>query len=234
MKVTHNEQKQRWNKEHESPFALKQMDAKKGSGGLISFLEFLKKEGRVNQVGLEMCCGKGRNIIWLTLQNEIEKMFGFDFSEVAIKEAENRVLAEKLQGKTNFQVMDATEAWNYESNFFDFGIDCFGSTDIEDSAKRQFAADEMYRVIKPGGYFLVYVMSDEDEYHKSIRAESPADEVGAFVHPDTGKFEKVFTESELDQMYSKYKLIESRRVEKNAEFFGKLYYCRHHWRIYQK
>lgn len=35
-------------------------------------------------------------------------------------------------------------------------------------------------------------------------------------------------------MYKKYTLVEALRIEKTAEFFGKTYYCKHHWRVYQK
>lgn len=223
MTITHEEQRKNWNKEHQTPLALKQMDAKKGSSGLVPFLEFLKKNNIENVVGLEMCCGKGRNVMWLAMQFEIQKMYGFDFSDVAMEEAKKRVREEGLEAKTQFDVMDATETWNYDSDFFDFGIDCFGSTDIEDPVKRQFAVDEMYKVIKPGGYFLTYVMSTDDEYHKLMIEKSPAGEPGAFIQPDAGKFEKVFLEQELDTMYKKYTLVEARRIEKTAEFFGKAY-----------
>jgi len=234
MSITHEEQKERWNKEHQTPLALKQIDARKGSSGLAPFLEFLRQKDLNDLTGLEMCCGKGRNVIWLARKKEIQKMYGFDFSSVAIEEAKKRASEENVANKTHFDLMDASEPWKYDSNIFDFSIDCFASTDIEDSKLRQFAADEMYRVIKPSGYFLVYVMSTDDEYHKIMIEKSPAGEQGAFIQPDAGKFEKVFSEEELDSMYRKYKLIEARRIEKMAEFFGKSYYNKHHWRLYQK
>lgn len=77
-------------------------------------------------------------------------------------------------------------------------------------------------------------MSTDDEYHKMMIEQSPAEEKNAFVHPETGKFEKVFSEKELDEIYKNFILVESERIEKQAEFFGKLYYCKHHWRIYKK
>lgn len=234
MSITHEEQREKWNKEHQTPLALKQMDVRKSSSGLMPFFEFLKQNNKKDLIGLEMCCGKGRNVIWLALQEEIQKMYGFDFSDVAITEAKKRAVEEGVGAKIQFDLMDATETWKYDSDFFDLGIDCFASTDVEDPRKRQFAVDEMYRVIKPNGYFLVYVMSTEDEYHKMMIEKSPAGEQGAFIQPDAGKFEKVFSDGELDSMYKKYTLIEARRIEKTAEFFGKSYHNRHHWRLYQK
>jgi ubiquinone/menaquinone biosynthesis C-methylase UbiE len=233
-RITHNEQKKKWNEEHSNPFALKQMDALKGSSALKPFVEFLEKEGKQNLVGVEMGCGKGRNVIWLAQQSIFQKVFGFDFSEVAIEESEKRAKKEGVFEKAHFDVMDATQPWKYESNFFDFGIDCTASTDIESVEGRKFSISEMYRVLKPGGYLLVYVMSTEDEYHKMIIEQSPAEEANAFLHPKTGKFEKVFSEVELDEMYKDFELIKAMRINKSSDFFEKSYKSFMHWRIYRK
>lgn len=219
MVITHQEQKERWNKEHEKPLALTQMDSKKLSSGVQPFLEFLLKQHCNNLVGIEMGCGKGRNVIGLARQNMIKKMYGFDFSEVAIKEAEKRSREENIASKVQFNVMDAVQPWEYADNFFDVGIDCFASTDIENFDGRQFAVNEMQRVLKPGGYFLVYVMSTDDEFHKEMIEKSPAEEKHAFYNIVNQKFEKVFSEDELDSMYKKFTLVASRRIEKTTEFF---------------
>ena len=216
------------------PLALKQMDVRSMSRGVLMFLDFLKERNLKNLVGLEMGCGKGRNVIELAKDGIVSKMFGFDFSEVAIAEANKRANGEKVSGKTQFSVMDATERWNYESDSFDFGIDCFASTDIEDPKKRIFAVQEMHRILKLGGYFLVYVMSTEDEYHRMMIQQSPAEEKNAFYNSSNGKFEKSFSEEELEGMYKDFKLVKAERVVKTTEFFGKSYGCKHHWRIYQK
>lgn len=234
MPITHFEQKERWNKEHEKPLALKQMDSKNLSSGIAPFLEFLRQEKKEHIVGLEMGCGKGRNVIGLAHQKVIKKMYGFDFSEVAIKEAQKRAIKEDVTNKVQFDVMDATRPWKYADNFFDVGIDCFASTDIESHKGRQFAINEMHRVLKPGGYFLIYVMSTDDEFHKEMIEKSPAEEKHSFYNAVNKKFEKVFSEDELDNMYKRFTLVESRRIEKTTEFFGKSYYCKHHWRIYKK
>src|SRR5438105_283659 len=111
MPITHEQQKERWNKEHQTPFALKQMDTTQLSSGVVLFLEFLEKQNNKDLVGLEMGCGKGRNVIGLAHSAVISKMYGFDFSEVAIDEAKKRAKESSLESKTQFDVMDATEPW---------------------------------------------------------------------------------------------------------------------------
>ncbi|MBI2889031.1 MAG: class I SAM-dependent methyltransferase [Candidatus Liptonbacteria bacterium] len=234
MPITHDEQREKWNEEHRTPFALKQMDVQTASRGVRLFLEFLQRKDAHNLIGLEMGCGKGRNVIGLARENIVTKMYGFDFSDVAIGEARRRAEEEKVSSKVQFDVMDATQTWKYESDFFDFGIDCFASTDIESMEGRKFAVGEMRRVLKPSGYFLVYVMSTDDEYHKMMAVKSPADEANAFYNEVNGKFEKSFSKEELDAMYKNFKLIESKRIEKATKFFEKSYNCKLHWRVYKK
>ncbi len=233
MSITHEEQRKKWNEEHSHPLVLKMMDARKGSSSLEPFVDFLKKENAAALFGVEMGCGKGRNVIWLAQQALFSKVYGFDFSEVAIEEAKKRAEEGGVTNKVQFDVMDATLPWGYESNFFDFGIDCTASTDIENIEGRRAAITEMRRVLKPEGYFLVYVMSTEDEYHRMIIGQSPAEEENAFIHPDTGKFEKVFSEQELNELYKNFELVEARRINKSSEFFGKSYASFMHWRIYK-
>ncbi len=232
--ITHDEQKERWDQEHAKPFALTQMDSHEPSNALAPFVVFLEKEGRTRLSGVEMGCGKGRNVIWLAKQPIVSQMNGFDFSTVAIEEARRRALEQGVAEKAVFDVMDATLPWSYDAESFDFGIDCTASVDIESPEGRATAIREMRRVLKKEGLLLVYVMSTDDEYHKELIAKSPAEESNAFIHPQTGKFEKVFSEEELDRMYAEFSLVEARRIPKVTEFFGKPYQCLLHWRVYRK
>ncbi|HYC34461.1 MAG TPA: class I SAM-dependent methyltransferase [Candidatus Paceibacterota bacterium] len=231
--ISHQQQKEKWEIEHGNPTALLRMDSFEGSSGVKEFVKFLVSTGKTNLKGLEMGCGKGRNVMYLAKQSQVKEMTGFDFSLTAIKEAKRRAEEANISN-VEFLTMDATEPWQFESDSFDFVIDCFASTDIEDAQGRQFAIDEAHRVLKPGGFLLVYVLSEDDEYHKEIMSESPAVEKLAFIHPKTGKFEKVFSGEELDLVYKNFTLLLSKRIEKTAEFFGKSYNCLHHWRVYQK
>lgn len=234
MPITHEEQRQKWNKEHAHPYALLQMDSHEASSSIERFLGFLKARGFGGAKGVEMGCGKGRNVIALAKEGFVSMMYGFDFSDVAILEAARRAAEEDILAKTDLKVADATEEWPYLSDHFDFGIDCAASTDIETAEGRLFAGREMFRVLKPGGFLLVWAMSEEDEYHKLMRARSPAEEANAFYHPRTGKFEKVFTEEELDTLYEKFLAVEKLRIPKTSRFFGVPYATSMHWRIYQK
>ena len=227
---THEDQQRIWDEEHKHPKVLLQMDSEDGSGGVKKFWDFLSQSGAKNLKGLEMGCGKGRNVIWLASQGV--DMYGFDFSPAAIEEATRR--AEKAGATSaHFDVMDATREWKYDSDSFDFAIDCFASTDIESPEGRAFAISELHRVLKSGGYLLAYLLSTDDEFHKEMIIESPAEQANAFHHA-TGKFEKTFDEEELKEIYRDFKVVKWERIDKTAQFNGKDYACKHFWLVLSK
>lgn len=230
--INHATQKKIWEEEHKKPYILKQMDSGNPSSGVVRFWDWLKNKKHHKKIkGIEMGCGKGRNVIWLAKQG-IE-MTGFDFSKNAIKESISR--AEKEKVATKFIMHDAIKKWPFKSNSFDLGIDCFVTTDIETIGGRKFAVNELIRVVRPGGLILVYVLSINDEYHKEMIRKSPSDEENAFLNPISGKFEKTFDRLELLNLYKKsVLLVEEKRIKKIESFFGKDYKCKHYWMIFQK
>lgn len=227
---SHEDQRRIWEEEHKKPQVLLQMDSEKPSSGVQKFWTYLVEQGCGRARGIEMGCGKGRNVIGLA--KEGVEMHGFDFSPSAIEEARSR--AERAGASTaHFKVQDATETWDYESDSFDFGIDCFATTDIESAKGRAAAVREMYRVLKPGGLLLAYLLSTDDEFHKEMVTKQPAHERNAFHH-STGKFERTFDQGDIDTQYGAFETVVSERVEKTAEFFGKDYACRHFWVVLRK
>lgn len=227
--TTHEEQRKAWDAEHAKPNVLLQMDSDRPSGGVVKFWEYLREFP--HERGVEMGCGKGRNVIWLAAQGV--RMSGFDVSPIAIDEARRRAIASGAKERVDLRAADATEEWPYAPDTFDFGIDCFASTDIEDPALRARAASEMRRVLKPGGRVLAYLLSPEDEFHAEMIRTSPANEANAFVHA-TGKFEKTFSEEEARALYGDFRPVRIERFEKTAEFGGRSYDCRHVWAVFEK
>lgn len=230
--VTHADQQRIWDDEHRAPTILPQMDARDPSSAVEAFLIWLQDHGVRSGKGLEMGCGKGRNCIFLA--GSAYTMDGFDFSRHAIEESKRRAAETNLQDRVTFHVMDATLPWEFPDGQFNFAVDCFASTDIESGEGRVAAAREMHRVLRSGGYLLVYAASSDDTYHTEIIAQSPGEELHTFVHPRTGKFEKIFSLTELQKLYQPFRLLEHRLIEKKTTFQGREYPCLNHWCIFQK
>lgn len=231
--ITHRKQQEIWDKEHKHPYVLLQMDSENPSSGISQLIDWLKERGIATGLrGIELGCGKGRNVIGLAKLGF--EMKGIDFSPAAIKEAKKRARKAGVADRAKFLVHDATQRWPFETDTFELAVDCFVTTDIESSQGRKFAADEITRVLQPAGYLLAYLLSPEDEFHKEMLRKSPTSERNAFLHPTTGKFEKIFDRDEILSLYDKLKLVEEKRVQKVATFFNKEYKCYHYWMIFQK
>jgi ribosomal protein S18 acetylase RimI-like enzyme/SAM-dependent methyltransferase len=232
--ITHQQQKDKWEEEHKAPNVLPQMDAGDASGGVVKFLQWMMTNGKKPEelAGLEMCCGKGRNVIWLAKQGV--NMIGIDFSAVAINEAQSRAKDTGVGTLAHFAVQDTTLPYPIKPASLDFAFDCFGSTDIESVDGREAARNNVIATLKPGGYLMLYLLSSDDEFQKEMIADSPGPDEGSFINPINGKYEKSFSEEEIKGLYKELKLCTLERIPKKVTFFGKEYNCNYIWAVFQK
>ena len=101
--ISHTDQQKIWEEEHKNPYVLLPMDSNEASSGVSSFWDWLKEKGGVEKLrGIEMGCGKGRNSIWLAKQGA--NMTAFDFSSIAIDEAQKRSVVAGTESNTHFIV----------------------------------------------------------------------------------------------------------------------------------
>lgn len=229
MADSHDRQRALWDAEHARPHMLLPMDSHEPSSGVRLFWDWMKMHHVSSPLhGLEMGCGKGRNSIWLAQQGC--SMTAFDFSDAAITEAKNR--AGKVSKQIEFLLHDATVRWPFPDRSFDFGVDCFASSDIETSEGRVFARDEFARVLKPGSYLFVYALGASSVFQGKMIHESPGPENNSFLHP-SGKFEKAYDEQELLDFYSGFHLREKKITHGETEFYGKMYATENYWCVFQ-
>jgi ubiquinone/menaquinone biosynthesis C-methylase UbiE len=68
--------------------------------------------------------------------------------------------------------------------------------------------DEIFRVLKPGGYlFMKTFLKDEDLHTRRLLKEHPSSEEGAYIHPVMGVSEYVYSEDELVEFLSTHFII---------------------------
>lgn len=223
-----------WENEHKNPCIFPHLDRNEVSGGVVAFWKWLSEfknstPGLLH--GLEMCCGKGRNALWLAEQGAY--MTGFDFAKCAIRAARIRVPHEQRK-RAIFLQHDAILRWPFKSKLFDFIIDCFGSTDVEGKANRSFMRCEILRVLKPGGYLFLYTNSVKSEFYKKMASQNMAGEKNVYYYPETGKFEKVYDDEELREAYRDFTLVKARTFSRTSPIFNNEYIWHHYWSIYQK
>jgi SAM-dependent methyltransferase len=82
------------------------------------------------------------------------------------------------------------------------------------SADRESLRGEILRVMKSGGWIILKTfLADEDLHTKRLLRDHPADEPGAYMHPEFGMYEYVWTEHALREFLEPYFTLH--KVEKS-------------------
>lgn len=103
-----------------------------------------------NKKVLEIGAGRGAFAIWMAQQYPSALITATDFSERAIAIARNKVY-DSTYDNLSFEVANA-ESLQYPDKYFDFIISC---ETMEHVLNPQAMANEMHRVLKPGGSVIL-------------------------------------------------------------------------------
>jgi hypothetical protein len=82
------------------------------------------------------------------------EMTGFDFSSYAISIAKKRAAQGEFPKPSFLIVHDAMTKWPFPKNFFDIGIDNFGSSDYRKRAWQTFCDKRIFASIKTERVFI--------------------------------------------------------------------------------
>jgi methyl halide transferase len=128
---------------------------------------------------VDIGCGTGRNSVYMSSLG-IE-VLGFDFSDIAIEHAQNRMQTSHLNYIPSFKVHDLTTGIPGNDSEFDFAIDVFVYKHQIASATRTKYRKELHRVLNPDGLLLVSLADREDGYYKNC----PDSEISEIGNPRT-------------------------------------------------
>lgn len=130
---------------------------------------FIKKYFRKNSSVLDIGCGMGRTTFGLKKLGY--NVIGVDITHSMIREAEK--FNKKYKEHISFHVMDATKL-KFKDQSFDNAIFSFnGLMQIPGENNRIKAMKEIYRVLKPQGYFIFTTHTKESKMLKWILKAIP-------------------------------------------------------------
>jgi ubiquinone/menaquinone biosynthesis C-methylase UbiE len=126
-----------------------------------ALMEFATVHGiMLGPTALDIGCGKGRNALFLALHGF--QVAAFDIVEEAISTLKKR--AEEAGVKIAAHVGAMDELWPYSDNFFDLIVDDTASMSIGYESGIFVCREEMRRVLKPGGYVVIYSLANDDPF----------------------------------------------------------------------
>ncbi len=179
------------------------------SEDLEKFTRFLEREsGRsllnVTASVLDLGCGNGRNLFWLS-ENYGARGIGYDISGSAISQAKKRTAEAGLP--LSFETRSIAPPITLPDNSQTLVLDMMASHFLN-AAERAELIEEIYRVLKPGGFlFYKTFLLDEDKHAERMLKESPGTEPNTYIHPEIGVPEHVSTEEEIDELYGRRFMI---------------------------
>lgn len=216
-----------WNREYTSIKGIPTTTRTSPSSAVINFLNFCQKN-RINLGSkvLDIGCGNGRNSLYLAQKGF--KITAIDFVSKALELLKQKAKEQNVLSKINILKIDFSKNLPLKSNSFDWAIDIVSTTSL-DKNELQIFEKELRRVLKPGGLFLTYVHSKEDEYLKNKINKN-----GFYKVPESGLVEHAWSRKELLELYKNWELIYLKKRKKKDLFYGKLYTRILWWAVFRK
>ena len=208
-----------WDKEYTNPEHLKLSD--KESQDLAKFTRWVIRRNRGDILAetagvIDAGCGNGRNLIYL-VSNFNMVGTGVDISSAAISQAKKASVDMNIK----YHIGSAGDPLPAPDNSQSLALDMMTSHFL-DKGGREKLRDELFRTIRPGGFFFMKTfLKDKDLHTARLIKEKPGDEDGSYIHPVMGVAEFVYSEEELvDFLSEKFIVRKIYRSHKHA-FKGK-------------
>ncbi len=200
-----NRQRNGWEEEYQDPQLLSK--SFEPQADVLRFFKFLKKERdyRLDEssVLLDLGCGIGRNALY-TAEHYGCRSIGYDFSRTAIDEAKKENTLRNLTVQVAFEVRSIGEVLPLADASIDVILDVTASH-LLNPDERNIYLQEVFRVLKPGGYFFVRTLCrDGDRNAQQLLLRFPGEHYDTYIHPELHVTERVFREEDFRELYGLY------------------------------
>lgn len=183
------------------------------------FNEFLKSKSQIQNRLLDLGCGRGRNAFYMATQGfEVSCL---DFVEENIDYIRNK--AQEIALAVTPLCQSTTDPLPYADNTFDAVIDIFSYKHHIDPQKRHMYRQELYRVLKKEGFYLISLASYQDGFYGALR-EDPKQTHVSVIDPYNQIPSVLFSLEDLIREFSShFHLVQSNEKYSTSEMHGKPY-----------
>ena len=218
-----------WEKEYKKPQLM--TGDNKPQADVLRFLKYLKKEEKYKVEDrniLDLGSGTGRNSNYLaSLGNNV---IGIEISETALKIAKVNATKENLN--IDYRLGDIGREYDIQNESIDIILDVTSSNSLNENG-REIYLKEIHRVAQKGGYVFVRALcKDGNTNVKNLLKDSPGGEYDTYYMKDLDLIERVFSQKDIRDMYSKYfKILKLEKKTGYAKVAGRIY-KRDYWIMY--
>ncbi len=218
-------QKSSWQKEYSSDKGVPTTDRSSPSGSVTNALSFLKRlNHNIGKNVIDLGCGFGRNAIYLAKKGF--HVTAIDFVEECLQSLRKTSEKNNVANKIRIVNTSISGPLPFEDNSFDLALDIVSSMSLTSKGIKLFEK-EVKRVLRPGGFFIVYVLANDDEYMVLYGDEKK----GTYVAPESGIVEHCRTQKELETIYKNWETLKLEKIKKKDDYYGKRYMRRLWWGI---
>lgn len=199
-----------WNKEYSNATHLTLSD--EPAEDLLSFVRWAVRNSEwhpfpENGFVLDIGCGNGRNIGNVCEEYKMRGL-GIDISETALIQARDKFV-KTLGLPIEFKKGAIGEPLPLENESTDVVLDMMTMHFLNEKSRPAYVA-EVARVVKPFGWmFLKTFILEGDQHAKRMISEfkTPDKEHNSYIHPRMKVLEHVFTQTEIEELFSPYFVI---------------------------
>ncbi|MBI2356880.1 class I SAM-dependent methyltransferase [Candidatus Dojkabacteria bacterium] len=215
-----------WEKEYSTRKALPSSNTNNPSSSLRYFLHDYPNINK--DLAVDIGCGNGRNAIFLHNQG-FKKIVGYDISEEAIKQGKSEVAKLGLDGSIQLKAQNLSITLDIEDKSADLVIDMMTLHSLSKET-RDSCVKEIKRVLKPGGYYLLFTIQADSPSSQELIKKYPGPENNSYRFEVEGDVitEKVFEKTELERIFSPLKLVSYTEFGSNTKAYSGIYsrvYC---------
>ncbi len=166
-------------------------------------------------LALDLGTGNGRHLVYLA-EHYAMRGIGYDISPEAIKRARDLSGVLPIVYEVRSIAGDFSEVKDHSVSL---ALDLMVSHFLK-KAEREHLRDEIVRILKSGGWIIFKSFLGEEDLHaKRLLRDNPADEEGAYIHPEFGVYEYVWEEETLREFFEPY--FEIHKIEKSHRHLDK-------------